>query len=222
MQLSAVWAVENHLAVGAEAMSTLGSISLNHPEATAPAPAVVEDTSSHWAPHGAALTAFVVGINVLMIALIFFFFWRFFSGKRGDPESVADDDEGVLPVASPWASRRRRREAPQAAKPRLLDVESALPVYVYDSAAAGAGDEGGKAEECAVCIVELRDGDSARRLPRCGHRFHADCVGAWLRLHATCPVCRAGVVVGPAAAAAGGEASNAKDDGAAGAANCPV
>jgi hypothetical protein len=71
------------------------------------------------------------------------------------------------------------------------DVASALPVYVYSSSAGG---ECGKAPECVVCILELRDGDSARLLPCCGHRFHADCVGAWLRLHATCPLCRASVV----------------------------
>ncbi|CAL4893057.1 unnamed protein product [Urochloa decumbens] len=185
-------------------MSMLGSGSLT--AAAAPAPAV-EDTSSHWAPHGAALMAFVVGINVLVIVLIFFFFCRFFSGK---PEDSGDEDDGSLPVASPWASRRRRRGEAPAGKP-LGDVAAALPVYVYDSsAAAAAGEEGGKAPECAVCIVELRDGDAARRLPSCGHRFHADCVGAWLRLHATCPLCRAGVV----APAAHGEARNAaKEDG---------
>jgi len=203
-------------------MSTLGFGSLS-PSAAPPAPAV-EDTSRHWAPHGAALTAFVVGVNVLVIALIFFFFCRFFSGK-GEDDSASDgaedgDGDGSLPVASPWASRRRRRrEAPRAARP-LEDVASALPVYVYSSSADDA-DGGGKtkAPECAVCIVELRDGDSARRLPRCGHRFHADCVGAWLRLHATCPLCRASVVP----PAAGGEATtNAKDDDAGGGADCPV
>ncbi|TKW27781.1 hypothetical protein SEVIR_3G280000v4 [Setaria viridis] len=187
-------------------MSTLGSGSLISPAAAAPAPAV-EDASSSWAPHGAALTGFVVGINLLMIVLIFFFFWRFFSGKRGESGSDgADDGDGSLPVASPWASRRRRREAPRA-RP-LDDVASALPVYVYSSAEEG----GGKTPECAVCIVELRDGDSARRLPRCGHRFHADCVGAWLRLHATCPLCRA-TVVAPKAAAAAVEARNSKGGG---------
>ncbi|OEL14500.1 hypothetical protein BAE44_0024481 [Dichanthelium oligosanthes] len=193
-------------------MSTLGSGSLIRPAAAASAPAV-EDTSSHWAPHGAVLTACVVGINVLMILLIFFFFWRFFSGKRGESASAgagADDGDGSLPVASPWASRPRRQDlGPQ---PQLDDVASALPVYVYSSSSAGADEEGRKAPECAVCIVELCDGDSARLLPRCGHRFHADCVGAWLRLHATCPLCRASVVA-PTAAAAAGEARNAKDDG---------
>jgi len=158
-------------------MSTLGFGSLS-PAAAAPAPAAVEDTSSHWAPHGAALTAFVVGINVLVIVLIFFFFCRFFS-RKGEDDSASDGADDPLPVASPWASRRRRRRETPAAR-ALDDVASALPVYVYSSSADDAVG-GGKTKaptECAVCIVELRDGDSARRLPRCGHRFHADCVGA--------------------------------------------
>ena len=199
-------------------MSTLGFGSLS-PAAAAPAPAAVEDTSSHWAPHGAALTAFVVGINVVVIVLIFFFFCRFFS-RKGEGDSASDGADDPLPVASPWASRRRRRRETPAAR-ALDDAASALPVYVYSSSADDA-DGGGKTKapaECAVCIVELRDGDSARRLPRCGHRFHADCVGAWLRLHATCPLCRASVVP----PAAGGEATtNAKDDDAGGGADCPV
>ncbi|CAN6328566.1 unnamed protein product [Urochloa humidicola] len=190
-------------------MSTLGSGSLTSPAAAAPAPAVEDTGNNHWAPHGVALMAFVVGINVLVILLIFFFFCRFFSGK---PQESGDDDDGSLPVASPWASRRRRRREVPAAKP-LDDVAAALPVYVY----AGGEEAGKKAPECAVCIVELRDGDAARRLPRCGHRFHADCVGAWLRLHATCPLCRASVV-----APAAGEARNTKDDDADVGADCPV
>ncbi|KAL6620080.1 hypothetical protein ACP70R_035219 [Stipagrostis hirtigluma subsp. patula] len=177
--------------------------------AAAASPVAVEDTSSHWVPHGPLLTACVVGINVLVILLIFFFFWRFFSGKQGP--SADDDDDDALPVASPWAFRSRRGRDGRGKQTQ--DVVSALPVYVYSGAGAGGGE---KAVECAVCIVELRDGDAARSLPRCGHRFHADCVGAWLRLHATCPLCRASVV---APAAAADEATNAKD---AVNADCPV
>ncbi|KAG0517747.1 hypothetical protein BDA96_09G115800 [Sorghum bicolor] len=223
-------------------MSTVGSGSLSPPAAAASSPpAVVEDTSSHWAPHGPVLTACVVGINVLMILLIFFFFWRYFSGKRRGPSSASSgDDDGAsssasLPVASPWAwaaSRHQRRSSKDHGPQPVDDVASALPVYVYSSSAGGGGEgEGGgsgngKAPECAVCIVELRDGDSARLLPRCGHRFHADCVGAWLRLHATCPLCRASVVPPPRAAAAAADdesMDDAKDDGGSGGgADCPV
>ncbi|GJN12171.1 hypothetical protein PR202_ga30426 [Eleusine coracana subsp. coracana] len=146
--------------VGAEAMATLWSGS-HGPAAAAPAPAVAdEQAAKQWAPHDTVLTACVVSINILVILLIIFFFWRFFCGKP-DPSSAGaedDDNDDALPVASPWATRRyRRREAP----PRQpLDVAKALPVYVYSSAG-----EGGKPAECAVCIVELKDGDSAVRPP---------------------------------------------------------
>ncbi|CAD6334066.1 unnamed protein product [Miscanthus lutarioriparius] len=198
-------------------MSTLGSGSLS----PAPGASSAPEVEGHWAPHGAVLTACVVGINVLVILLIFGFFWRFFSGKGVPPstsDGADDEDEDSLPVASPWASHHRHEhEGHDAQSTPVEDVASSLPVSVYSSAEEG----GGKALECAVCIVELRDGDSVRVLPRCGHRFHADCVGAWLRLHATCPLCR-GRVIAPAAAAVADASRNAKDDDDVAADDCPV
>lgn len=168
--------------------------------------AAAVETSKHWTPHGPALTACLVSINLFMILLIFFYFWRFFSGKRGPLSPGGADEEASSANTSPATSPR--------ASMRLSDPEQ-LPVSVYDSSS----DElaaGGKAE-CAVCIVEFRDGDLARLLPRCGHRFHAACVDAWLRLHSTCPLCRASVVA-PAPAATEPKNDDPKDDGA----ECPV
>ena len=59
----------------------------------------------------------------------------------------------------------------------------------------------GPALDCPVCLGQVEAGEEARRLPKCAHAFHAECVDAWLRAHSTCPMCRA-AVVGPAAAAA--------------------
>lgn len=39
---------------------------------------------------------------------------------------------------------------------------------------------------CAICLGDLR---SPRGLP-CGHRFCRDCLGGWLAVGETCPVCR--------------------------------
>ncbi|XP_047046012.1 RING-H2 finger protein ATL74-like [Lolium rigidum] len=176
--------------------------------ATAVAAAAVEK-SKHWAPHGPALTACLVSINLLMILLIFFYFWRFFSGKRGplapgggNDEEASSSSADSSPATSPRGSRR------------LTDPDQ-LPVSVYDSSS---DDPAGGKAECAVCIVEFRDGDLARLLPRCGHRFHAACVDAWLRLHSTCPLCRADVVA-PSPAAAEPKNDDPKDDGGA---ECPV
>lgn len=55
----------------------------------------------------------------------------------------------------------------------------------------------GEALDCAVCITELAEGETARVLPRCGHGFHVDCVDMWLRSHSTCPLCRCPAVDEP-------------------------
>ena len=51
------------------------------------------------------------------------------------------------------------------------------------------------AEECAICLAPLLVGEMVRRLPACGHLFHAGCVDRWLHQHATCPLCRTAVIV---------------------------
>ncbi|CAM0955885.1 unnamed protein product [Alopecurus aequalis] len=180
--------------------------------AQSPATAAAVETSKHWAPHGAVLTACLVSINVLMVLLIFFYFWRFFSGKRGPSSPGGADEEAsstdTSPATSPRGSRRLR-------DPDQPCIASSLPVSVYDSRTEAVG--GKAAVDCAVCIVEFRDGDLARLLPRCGHQFHAACVDTWLYLHSTCPLCRASVVA-PAPAAAEPKNDDPKDDGA----ECPV
>ncbi|CAA7398399.1 unnamed protein product [Spirodela intermedia] len=52
---------------------------------------------------------------------------------------------------------------------------------------------------CPICLSEYRSGDALRRIPDCEHCFHAACVDEWLRVSATCPVCRNSPV--PSAAA---------------------
>ncbi|KAL0334783.1 UNVERIFIED_CONTAM: RING-H2 finger protein ATL65 [Sesamum radiatum] len=47
--------------------------------------------------------------------------------------------------------------------------------------------------DCAVCLLEFEDNDYVRTLPVCSHAFHVDCIDIWLRSHANCPLCRAGI-----------------------------
>ncbi|XP_052180035.1 RING-H2 finger protein ATL65 [Diospyros lotus] len=47
--------------------------------------------------------------------------------------------------------------------------------------------------ECAVCLLEFEENDYVRTLPVCYHAFHVDCIDIWLRSHANCPLCRAGI-----------------------------
>ncbi|PWA74533.1 Zinc finger, RING/FYVE/PHD-type [Artemisia annua] len=43
---------------------------------------------------------------------------------------------------------------------------------------------------CAICLCEYKEGEMMRMLPECKHCFHLSCVDAWLKLNASCPVCR--------------------------------
>ncbi|XP_030540489.1 putative RING-H2 finger protein ATL69 [Rhodamnia argentea] len=43
---------------------------------------------------------------------------------------------------------------------------------------------------CSICLAEYEAKDVIRCVPECSHCFHADCAEAWLRVSATCPLCR--------------------------------
>ncbi|KAL9448093.1 hypothetical protein AB3S75_015545 [Citrus x aurantiifolia] len=43
---------------------------------------------------------------------------------------------------------------------------------------------------CSICLCDYKPKDSVRCIPDCHHCFHADCVDEWLRMSATCPLCR--------------------------------
>ncbi|XP_039058122.1 RING-H2 finger protein ATL65-like [Hibiscus syriacus] len=48
-------------------------------------------------------------------------------------------------------------------------------------------------KDCAVCLLELEDNEYVRTLPVCSHAFRVDCIDVWLKSHANCPLCRAGI-----------------------------
>ncbi|KAK1293613.1 RING-H2 finger protein ATL65 [Acorus calamus] len=62
-----------------------------------------------------------------------------------------------------------------------------LPVYVYEGSDRVLLTSG----DCAVCLIEFDEGDCVRTLPDCAHAFHVDCIDAWLRSHANCPLSEA-------------------------------
>jgi hypothetical protein len=79
---------------------------------------------------------------------------------------------------------RRRGLAPSAL--------ASLPKLAYRRGAGWA--------QCAICLAVVRDGETVRLLPECGHLFHVNCIDLWLNLHATCPLCRRDVADGEASA----------------------
>jgi len=103
------------------------------------------------------------------------------------PLLPVDADVGPLRVAMPAAAGQVNGGGGGSG---LNQAEiDAIPVFEYRRKAAA------PAEQCAVCINVVRDGEAVRRLPACAHTFHAPCIDGWLRAHATCPMCRADVKV---------------------------
>ncbi|CAH8315599.1 unnamed protein product [Eruca vesicaria subsp. sativa] len=54
-----------------------------------------------------------------------------------------------------------------------------------------------EALECPICLNEFEDAETLCLIPKCCHVFHPDCIDAWFRSHATCPLCRANLVPVP-------------------------
>lgn len=43
---------------------------------------------------------------------------------------------------------------------------------------------------CSICLSEYEPMETLRSMPQCNHYFHAQCIDAWLKMNATCPLCR--------------------------------
>ncbi|VAI68598.1 RING-H2 finger protein ATL39-like [Triticum urartu] len=111
----------------------------------------------------------------------------------------------LLYLTVSYACRRRRchRQGGADAGADAEDQEAGMSdaAIVYEQADALAAPM-----DCAVCLGQVEAGEKLRRLPKCAHLFHADCVHAWLRAHSTCPMCRAGTTGTTTATTAAAEA----------------
>jgi len=45
-------------------------------------------------------------------------------------------------------------------------------------------------EACPICQEDLVAGSRVRRIMRCNHPFHIDCIGHWFEQSCMCPICR--------------------------------
>jgi len=44
-------------------------------------------------------------------------------------------------------------------------------------------------QECCICLTQYFEGAELCNLP-CNHHFHFGCISRWLRINATCPLCK--------------------------------
>lgn len=50
---------------------------------------------------------------------------------------------------------------------------------------------------CSICLCQYKGDDTVRCIPDCHHCFYADCVDEWLKISATCPMCRSSLAPSP-------------------------
>lgn len=67
-------------------------------------------------------------------------------------------------------------------------VINSYPKLIYSKRNGGSGN--GNDVVCPICLCEYKDGEMLRMMPDCKHYFHVMCLDAWLKLNASCPVCR--------------------------------
>ncbi|CAL5400040.1 unnamed protein product [Camellia sinensis] len=49
--------------------------------------------------------------------------------------------------------------------------------------------------ECCICLTPYEDGAQLHALP-CNHHFHLTCIEKWLKMNATCPLCKYNILKG--------------------------
>ncbi|KAI9075021.1 hypothetical protein K1719_043071 [Acacia pycnantha] len=49
--------------------------------------------------------------------------------------------------------------------------------------------------ECCICLTSYEDGAELNALP-CNHHFHSPCIVKWLKMNATCPLCKYNILKG--------------------------
>jgi len=89
----------------------------------------------------------------------------------GDYETLLLLDEPV----------RQEKQRLFAARQEQID---ALPTYDVP-----ANVNNNRPEPCAICLESLQPGETMRSLP-CMHAYHKHCVDTWLRIQASCPICK--------------------------------
>lgn len=50
-------------------------------------------------------------------------------------------------------------------------------------------------QECCICLSSYEDGAELHALP-CSHHFHCTCIVKWLKMNATCPLCKYNILKG--------------------------
>ncbi|PRQ17421.1 putative transcription factor C2H2 family [Rosa chinensis] len=131
---------------------------------------------SHVLPRGAKY-GIIIGVGIpgllFIIAIANYIYSRFF-GRRHQPST----DDLSTSTALQSTNIVVGLDAPTIESyPKTLLGESRRLPRANDNT-------------CSICLGEYQPKEALRTIPECNHYFHANCIDEWLKLNATCPVCR--------------------------------
>ena len=148
----------------------------------------VDDSNFAVRGRGVPVLVALFGVLVCFVAVCLYLRWAChrYNDRRGSA--------GALPrwyTASPASSSATAPAGAASSVAAGLDdaAIAGLLVTLYRPSAADDA-----AQCCPICLGELAEGDKVKALPVCGHGFHPECVDAWLRARASCPLCRASLL----------------------------
>jgi len=49
-------------------------------------------------------------------------------------------------------------------------------------------------ESCSICFENFERHQKFKKLPKCPHEYHSECIDKWLEGEKRCPICNEGVV----------------------------
>jgi hypothetical protein len=100
---------------------------------------------------------------------------------------------GRKPVDGAGAEGRPDARVAEAAAPLPAPAPAVeLACFPYSAGSRRASEK----VECAICLGVFEHGENCSEVPACRHLFHRECIGAWMKSSATCPLCRRDMVTG--------------------------
>ncbi|XAR58896.1 hypothetical protein NMG60_11014468 [Bertholletia excelsa] len=138
-------------------------------------------------------------VSLLLVILFVLLLHVYAQCLLSNPRRRTRSSGTAVQTTSLTRTRTRRSNAPTS-QPNILDsltdgletsAIASIPLFVYESNRHKQG------LECVICLSVFEEGELGRRLPKCGHGFHMDCIDVWLQRHSSCPICRAPAATAP-------------------------
>lgn len=152
--------------------------SLHMAQTYPPTPSPTTSTTCHDEPYEPA-----VDFNIMVIVAAILCAFVCALGLNSTLQCVFRCANRALTEPVHWVASRRLNSGLK--KKEMV----ALPTSIYANSGSPSSSPS-SASGCAICLMDFKDGDNIRVLPKCNHRFHVVCIDKWLLSHSSCPTCR--------------------------------